>query len=185
MRPPARSSKHAPTEQTAKRAVTRRREVVDVPTVHARDPRFSALSGEVEPRRVERDYAFLNEYRQSEMAELRAEIRRTKDKRERERLERQLTGMEDRERARKRDEERRAVVREHRKCEREKVKAGKTPYFLKRGEVRRQAMERHLEGMGARRRAKAVERQRKREVGKEKKELPRVRRSAVQAGAEG
>ena len=181
--PPSRSSKHAPTELSAKRAVSRKRDVVATPSKQsARDPRFSALSGELDLQRVEKNYGFLREYRASEMAELKARIRDARDARARERLRRELMVMEDQEKARKRDEQRQAVLQEHRKGEREKVKAGKTPFFLKRAEVKKQVREKRFEGMGKWRAAKALEKQRKREAGKEKKSLPRVRRSAVEAG---
>ena len=158
--------------------------MVAVPKRAARDPRFSVLSGPLDEHRVAQNYGFLKDYRAAEMAELKRRIRETKDEAGKERLRRELGVMEDQERGRGRDEERRKVLQEHRKGEREKVKAGKKPFFLKRAEVKKQATEKRFEGMGKRRAAKALEKRTKRLASKEKKHLPRVRRSAATTSSE-
>ena len=172
----ARSSKHAPTELSSKKAVSRKRQIVDAPRMEARDPRFSSLSGTLDVNRVSQKYAFLNDYRASEIADLKRQARDTKDAKTKEALKKQLKSMEDREQARRRAEEEKDVIRRHRKEERERIKEGKKPFFLKKGEIKKQALVKRFEGMGEKKAEKAVEKRRKRKAKKEKKAMPRSRR---------
>ena len=159
--------------------MTRRRDVVSTSRPAPRDPRFSSLSGALDERRVARNYTFLTDYRAAEAAELRTRIRSVKDERERERLGQELRVLEDRERARKREEGRREVLSRHKREERERVRQGKQPFFLKRRDVRELEREGRLESIGKRRAAKVRERRDKKVAGREKKRLP-VRRSAAE-----
>ena len=171
-----RGSKHAPAELSTKRAVTRKRQVVGVPNIQARDPRFSSLSGTLDTNRVQQNYAFLDDYRASEITELKQQIRTTKDASTREVLKRSLKSMEDRERARKRVDEEKSILREHKKAESDKIKQGKKPFFLKKGEVKKQALVRRFENMGEKKVEKAMERRRKKKAGKERRAMPSSRR---------
>jgi hypothetical protein len=73
-----RSSKHAPTELSSKRAVSRKRPVISVPKSTARDPRFDPLSGPLLHDAIAKKYAFLNEYQKSELAELKSTLKSNK-----------------------------------------------------------------------------------------------------------
>lgn len=179
MTPSHRSSKHAPTELSSKKAVSRKRSVVPVPSVSARDPRFSAISGpNVDTDKLQRNYSFLNDYRESEIAGLKTQLRDTRDPAAKEALKRQIRPMEDRERARKRAEEEKEVVQEHKRNERDAVKEGKTPYFLKKGEIKKQVLVKRFEGMGEKKVEKVMERRRKKKAGMAKRALPMGRRGA-------
>lgn len=171
-KPPAkRSSKHAPQEQTSKRPVTRIREIVPDARRKPRDPRFDPLVGKVDEAKARRAYAFLDEYRESEMAELRAEIKKTKNPLDRERLKRQLMSMESRKKAQKKKDEEEELLAEHRQKEKELVAQGKTPFYLKRSEQKKQLLMNRYEKMSKGQVDRAIERKRKKVVGKEKKEL--------------
>ncbi|MCJ1445511.1 MAG: rRNA biogenesis protein rrp36 [Stictis urceolatum] len=178
---PPRTSKHAPTELSSKKAVSRKRSVIPTKTVAARDPRFSALSGHVDQNKLEKNYKFLDDYRASEVADLKARFKKEGNVQAKERLKREIRVMEDKERARKRAEEERNVVREHKKQERERVKDGKKPYFLKKGEVKKQVLVKRFEGMGEKKAEKAMERRRKKKTQKERRGMPMERRG-VEAG---
>ncbi len=129
----ARSSKHAPAVQSSKRMVSRKRQVVEVKKRQVRDPRFENISGpRLDQNVVENRYAFLNDYRASEMADLRTTIKKTKDEGEKERLKKKLLSMESQDQTRKRKEEHQKVIRDHRKNEKELVKQGKQPFYLKK-----------------------------------------------------
>jgi ribosomal RNA-processing protein 36 len=133
----ARSSKHAPATQSSKRAVTRKRTVVEVKKPVVRDPRFDPLTGPRPDEAVlKKRYSFLNGYKSSEMAELRAIIKKTKNEAEKEVLKRKLLSMESQQKAQAGKEKQQEIVREHRKKERELVKQGKKPFFLKKCEFR-------------------------------------------------
>lgn len=131
--PHARSSKHAPAVQSSKRMVSRKRQVVEVKKPVFRDPRFDNVSG---PRPdeyvVDKRYSFLNDYRASEISELRNTIKKTKNEDEKERLKKKLLSMESQQKARENKEKLKEVSREHKKKEKELVKEGKKPFFLKK-----------------------------------------------------
>lgn len=187
---PSRSSKHAPTIQSSKHAVTRKRTVVDLTTaVKPRDPRFdpavlshSSSGGGGAPRdpaAVNRAYAFLDDYRSAELKELKEQMARTKDPRQKEELKRAITSAADRQRAldnRKREHQ---VLAEHKKRERDLIREGKKsqPYYLKKSDVKRETLVKKYESMGSKERARALERRRKKVAGKEKKDLPWGRRA--------
>ena len=171
-----RTSKHAPTELSAKKAVSRKRSVISVPTIAPRDPRFSSLSGPLDTHSTAQNYAFLNSYRASEISALKAQIKSTRDPDAKEQLRKQVRAMEDRERARERKETEKGVLREHRKEERKRVEGGKKPFYLKKGEVKKRALVKRFEGLGEKKAEKVVERRRRKRAGQERREMPRGRR---------
>lgn len=172
---------------SSKRQVSRKRDFLSegtLPRVQARDPRFMPLPSKAgaDPRideiKFRKAYAFLDEYRESEMAELKMAIKKAKDPREREKLEKALLSMESKKKAQERKDRERKVIEEHRKHEKELVKQGKTPYYLKKQEVKKKVLEETFKGMKKGQRDKAIERRRKKVAGKEKKNLPFARRTA-------
>lgn len=170
---PKRSSKHAPQEQSSKRQVSRRREILPDLRRKARDPRFDPLvgRGRLDEAKAGKAYAFLDEYRQGEMSDLRAQIKKTKNAVVKEDLKRCLMSMESKAktRARKEDEER--LLEEHRAREKELVAQGKTPFYLKKSEQKKRLLTKRFEGMSKGQVDRAIERKRKKVAGQEKKEL--------------
>ncbi|CAJ2508083.1 Uu.00g092690.m01.CDS01 [Anthostomella pinea] len=175
-----RSSKHAPVEVTSKRPVTRKREVVSSTKVLPRDPRFSAASGPVDEERARRAYSFLDEYRASEMAQVRDAIKKTKAPAAKEELKRALVSMQSRKQAQERKDAERAVVADHRKHEKELVAQGKQPFYLKRGELKKRVLVDRFAGMKKKQVDRTIERRRKKVTAKERKDMPFARRGAVE-----
>ncbi|KAB8416387.1 hypothetical protein FH972_024906 [Carpinus fangiana] len=176
--PHSRSSKHAPAEQTSKRPITRKRIITEVsnnPT-HARDPRFSAASGYIDPTTVARRYAFLSTYRDGEIKELKEAVKKARDPEEKAKLRVAAGRMENRARVEKQREKEAEVRRQHKKEEREKVKQGKKPYFLKKGEVKKQVLVDKFEGMSGKDRERLVKRRKQKEAQREKRSMPGERR---------
>ncbi|KAK4152945.1 hypothetical protein C8A00DRAFT_34342 [Chaetomidium leptoderma] len=191
-----RSSKHAPLETTSKRAVGRKRDFLTVTAetkkAQARDPRFTPLgpgaaaasaagSGSgttIDEIKARKAYAFLDDYRESEMQELRAAIKKTKDVSQKEKLQKALLSMESRKKAQDRKDRERVVIEEHRKKEKELVKQGKTPFYLKKSEQKQRVLVDQFQGLKKRQVDRAIERRRKKVAGKEKKLLPMARRGA-------
>lgn len=131
--PKSRSSKHAPAIQSSKRMVSRKRKVLDVKKPVFRDPRFDNMGGAAPDDHVlSKRYSFLNDYRVSEIAELRSTIKKSKNEGEKEKLKKKLMSMESQQKAREAKEKRLAVMSEHKKKEKELVKQGKQPFFLKK-----------------------------------------------------
>ncbi|KAI0129956.1 hypothetical protein BJ170DRAFT_293741 [Xylariales sp. AK1849] len=183
-KPQGRANKHAPAEQSSKRAVTRKREVVAVHKVAARDPRFGPsfsssphlTTASLNEEAVRRNYAFLNEYRDSEMAQLKTSIKKTKEPAAKEQLQRALASMQSKKQAQKRKDTERAVVAEHRRSEKELVKQGKQPFYLKRAEQKKRVLVDRFAGLKKRQVDKVIERKRKKIASKERRELPFERR---------
>ena len=166
-----RSSKHAPQEQTSKRPVRRMREIIPDTRRKARDPRFDPLVGKVDESKSRKAYAFLDDYRASEMADLRTQIKKTKNADEKESLKRQLLSMESRKKARDKKDEGDRLLQEHRQKEKDLVAQGKQPFYLKKSEQKKQLLTNRFESMSKGQVDKAIERKRKKVAGKEKKEL--------------
>ena len=131
--PHARSSKHAPAVQSSKKMVSRKRQVVDVKKPVFRDPRFENIGGpKPDENTLNRRYGFLKEYKTSEIAELRKAIKKSRNGDEKEQMRKQLESMESQLKTQQRKEEQQAVVREHKKKEKELIKDGKQPFYLKK-----------------------------------------------------
>jgi ribosomal RNA-processing protein 36 len=184
-KPPTRSSKHAPTEMSSKRQVSRKREVVSVHTVSSRDPRFSSAtahpSNPTDEARLRKAYAFLDEYRDSEMSALKAAIKKARDAREKEDLARQLKSMQSKKEAQARKDAQRELIEKHRRNEKELVAQGKKsrPFYLKKAEQKKQLLLDRFAGMKKRDVQKTIERRRKKLTAKEKKNMPFARRGAA------
>ncbi|KAF2744469.1 DUF947-domain-containing protein [Sporormia fimetaria CBS 119925] len=177
--PHARSSKHAPAVQTSKRPVTRRREVVEVKKPVSRDPRFNHVAGPTPDENVlSKRYGFLDDYKASEMAELKAAIKKTKNEEDKEKLKRKLLSMESQKKAKDSKEQQQKIIQEHRKKEKELIKQGKQPFYLKKSEQKKLALVDRFENMKAKQRDKVIERRRKKVASKERKNMPADRRTA-------
>lgn len=88
-------SHHAPAEMSSRKPVTRRRQVVELPHVERRDPRFSTVVGgsEHNAERARRNYAFVREYQQSELDSLAKAIKSARSADVRAELERERTAL--------------------------------------------------------------------------------------------
>lgn len=174
--PKSRSSKHAPGSQTSKRQVTRKRIVIDAPKRQVRDPRFGPIGGRNDEVSINKNYAFLNDYAESEMNELKAAIKKTKNEDDKYVLKQKLLSMESKKKAREAKERQQEVLREHRKKEKEAINQGKNPFYLKRSEQKQLALVEKYNSMKGKDREKLMERRRKKVAGKEKKAMPQARR---------
>ena len=173
----ARSSKHAPAELSSKKAVSRRREVIPIQKLDIRDPRFEALSGPLEEAKLKKNYAFLDQYRDSEIAELKGAIRTTKDPDAKGKLRKVLLSMESKKKTQLAKDKQQEILRGHRKKEKELVEQGKKPYYLKKGEQKKLALVARFEGMKEKQVDKVIERRRKKKAQKERRGMPEERRS--------
>lgn len=73
-----RANKNQPLELSSKRAVGRFRQVVDVKKKRVLDPRFEAQSGRLNEDLFNKSYAFLDEYKQRELQQLKQQLKKTK-----------------------------------------------------------------------------------------------------------
>jgi ribosomal RNA-processing protein 36 len=172
----SRSSKNAPTEISSKKAVSRKREVVPVVKREHRDPRFDPLVGQVDSTNVDKAYSFLNDYRQDEIKALKEQIKKSKDEDEKEKLKRSLHSMESKVKAAARKAKEAEILDRHRKEEKKLVKEGKTPFYLKKAEQKKQFIMDQYSSLKGKQLDHVIERRRKKVEGKEKKNLPYARR---------
>ncbi|KAL0631735.1 rRNA biogenesis protein rrp36 [Maublancomyces gigas] len=177
-----RSSKHAPQEITSKRAVTRRREIV-APILTAatqpRDPRFDdAVKGVFDERVFKKNYGFLEDYREDEMKALKQEMTKTKDEGRKEELKKMVVSMQSKKQQQERKDRTVELVREHKKKEREAIKQGKKPFYLKKAEQKKMLLMDKYSKLNEKQLDKVVEKKRKRKAQKEHKNIPFSRREA-------
>ena len=170
-------SKHAPMAQSSRYEVTRKRQVIEVPKMKARDPRFDAMQQRnAHTGNVDKAYGFLAEYQADEIAQLKTALKTTKDPFQQDLLKRKIGSMENRTKAKAAKEREQEVLRRHRKEERQKVESGKNPYYLKKSELKEQALVEKYKGMKGKDREKAIDKKRKKESQKEIKRMPEARR---------
>lgn len=169
--------KHAPMAQSSRYEVTRKRQVIEVPKMKARDPRFDAMQQRnAHTGNVDKAYGFLADYQADEIAQLKTALKTTKDPFQQDLLKRKIGSMENRIKAKASKEREQEVLRRHRKEERQKVESGKNPYYLKKSELKEQALVEKYKGMKGKDREKAIDKKRKKESQKEIKRMPEARR---------
>ncbi|KAG8532113.1 uncharacterized protein KY384_003750 [Bacidia gigantensis] len=172
-----RTSKHAPAELSSKKAVSRKRSAIPVHHPDIRDPRFERTSGSVNREQVRRNYAFLSTYRDGEIAELEAGLRKTKDANAREKMKKALLSLQSRKRTEESKEQQQEVLRTHRREEKEKVmKTGKKPFHLKKSQIKERALLERFKGLKEKQIDKAIEKRRRKVTAKERKGMPIERR---------
>ena len=171
-----RSSKHAPTEISSKKAVSRKREVIPVPKREYRDPRFEPTTGIVDQSRVYKAYSFLDDYKEDEMKELKNAIKAAKDEDSKERLKKALISMESKKKAQIRKNKEQEILDKHRKEEKEAVKQGKKPFYLKKAERKKRVLLDQYGELKGKQLDRVIERRRKKIEGKDKKRMPFPRR---------
>ena len=171
-----RLSKHAPTEISSKKAVSRKRPVVPVPKRDVRDPRFENAMGPINEQKIKSNYAFLEEYRETEMKALRAKLKITRNDVEKEHLKKDIMRMESRKGAQDRKVAEQEILRRHRKDERAKIELGKAPFYLKRAQVKKEALIEKHGRMKPKEVDRLIERRQKKRASREKKNMPWERR---------
>jgi ribosomal RNA-processing protein 36 len=150
--------------------------VIPVIKRDCRDPRFEPLSGPLDETKLQKAYSFLDDYREDEMKELKNAIKKTKDEAEKEKLKRALLSMESRKKVQERKRKEADILDRHRKEEKELVKQGKKPFYLKKTEQRKRLLVDRFDELKGRQLDRVLERRRKKVEGKEKKKLPWSRR---------
>lgn len=178
-----RTSKHAPMVQSSKHAVTRRRTVIEPPAApRTRDPRFDPTvvgkHGRMDPAASDSAYAFLNEYRATELRDLKEQLKTTKNAEQKEELKRAVRSATDRMRETENRKREQSILADHKKSEKELIREGKksNPYYMKKSDLKKEVLLRKYNEMNSKDRAKALERRRKKMTSKERLQMPAERR---------
>ncbi|KAG5518953.1 hypothetical protein PMAC_002484 [Pneumocystis sp. 'macacae'] len=130
------SRKHAPLEISSKKPVSRRRQVVPVTVIKRRDPRFD-FQDRVNLANLSSKYSFIKDYQQKEIKMLKNAMEFEKNQEEKQKFKKAITSLESKLMAAKNKEDALKVLREHKRIEKAKVEAGKTPFFLKKKEQKK------------------------------------------------
>lgn len=160
-----RKHKHAPSEQSSKKPVSWVREIPGFKkfkTAH-RDVRFDPAFGKADLEEARKNYAFLDEYRESEISSMKEQLKQTQDTGARHRIKRELEVMQSRLKTLKDRDFESKILAEHRPT---------NGYHLKRSEQRKIVLAEKFKTMKKKDINRAIERKRKKEAGKEKKALP-------------
>lgn len=175
-------NKHAPTESSSKRPVSKIREIPGLKTQKEstlyNDIRFDAAYGKADWNKIRKDYAFLDEYREKELSEMRSMLKDKKTRlkmtqRDVEETELQIQSLKLRLDTLKNRDLSNRIVGEHKRQQNEKLRKGEqvNPYYLKKSEQRKMIQKAKFGTMKASQREKVMERKRKRRLGKEFREL--------------
>ncbi|CAK9813920.1 Ribosomal RNA processing protein 36 homolog [Anthophora quadrimaculata] len=129
-----RENKNRPREMSAKKPVSRFREIVHVKKNIPRDPRFDSLCGTFDQKQFKKTYGFLSEMKENDLKELKKQLQLTEDpkmikkiKYLIQRLENQLREGKKRNREEeKKNNEKKDVI--------EAIKRGEKPVFRKKSE---------------------------------------------------
>ncbi|KNE91278.1 hypothetical protein PSTG_15302 [Puccinia striiformis f. sp. tritici PST-78] len=182
-----RSHKHAPIEISSKKAVTRKRTIVEVPKIERRDPRFDSLSGAVNEVLHQKSFGFLKEQRRLEIEELRQTLNKAKKKGQQpleslERLQEQLRREENKEVQNEKIEREKLALRKWKAQEREQRKEGKGAFYLKKKAQKEVVLTDRYEHLSQNKSKlnKSIERKRKKVDGKDKKSMPNKRQRPSQ-----
>lgn len=135
-----------------------------------------SLSGPLDTEKTKRNYSFLETYRDDEINELKATIRKTKDPGAIEKLKHALLSMESRKKSQQAKDLQQEILRKHRKEEKGKIEQGKKPFYLKKADQKKLALTQRFEGMKEKQVEKVIERRRKKQAGKERRSMPDARR---------
>lgn len=141
-----RANKHAPAVMRSNRPVKRLRVDPNL-AIHskARDPRFSDISGKLNHRKFMDAYGFLNDYQEKEVEQLAHQVKKTKNEEVKQELRQKLLQSSQEIKERKRHEAVQQRLSELKKVEKEKIKSGKKPFFLKQSAKRDIALEERYE----------------------------------------
>ncbi|XP_014663911.1 PREDICTED: ribosomal RNA processing protein 36 homolog [Priapulus caudatus] len=132
-----RANKNRPTEMSSKIPVGRHKDVFSLKKTILRDPRFDDLSGEFNQKIFEKGYSFLGDIKQKEKLNLQKQLKKEKDPERQEQIKFLLKRMEHQEKAAQDTAATNVKLQELRKKERESIKDGKKPFFLKKSEQKK------------------------------------------------
>ncbi|TMW63615.1 hypothetical protein Poli38472_002556 [Pythium oligandrum] len=173
-----RANKNCPLEITSKRAVSRHRQAVEVKKKKTVDPRFESTAGRLNEDLFGKSYAFLDEYKQSELQDMKKQMKRAKSKTRKEELKQEIN-LRAQDLAEKQKKEKiKTALSKRKREEREAVASGKSAFYLKRKDKKKvelHAKFKDLQETG--KLSKFMAKKRKKNASKDHRWLPTNRKS--------
>ncbi|GAA0176007.1 hypothetical protein LIER_42008 [Lithospermum erythrorhizon] len=127
-----RANKNRPMEMSAKKPVSRFREIIQVPKKVVRDPRFESLSGNFDDEGFKKRYNFLYENDlPAEKEDLKKQLKKATDPEAISEMKDRISWIDKQLKSAAPKLTEKAILAEHKKREREAAKQGKAPYYLK------------------------------------------------------
>jgi ribosomal RNA-processing protein 36 len=127
-----RESKSAPAEMSAKRRVSVFKKVIPTKNVRFRDPRFDSLSGTFDNKSFKSSYAFLTEYKQNDLENLRKELEVTTDPKTIKKIKYLIQRFENQLREEKRQKQKEEDKQKEKEQLLEAIKRGEKPIYKKK-----------------------------------------------------
>jgi ribosomal RNA-processing protein 36 len=128
-----RENKNRPREETAKKQVSRFRDVVvPVRKKMLRDPRFDSLCGKFNPKAFKNSYSFLTKVRENDLQALKKELETEEDEKQIKKIKYLIQRLENQIREEKKKEEREQKAKEETQEIATAIKTGKKPNFQKK-----------------------------------------------------
>eukprot|EP00184_Porphyridium_aerugineum_P001302 CAMPEP_0184699178 /NCGR_PEP_ID=MMETSP0313-20130426/5542_1 /TAXON_ID=2792 /ORGANISM="Porphyridium aerugineum, Strain SAG 1380-2" /LENGTH=294 /DNA_ID=CAMNT_0027158225 /DNA_START=45 /DNA_END=929 /DNA_ORIENTATION=- len=174
---PETKSHHAPAEYSSKKRVKYLGREIK-PDILMRkkksvDPRFEEYTGPLSQKHIRNVYSFVEDIRDQEKENLRKVMKKTKSSEEVEGLARELQSMESEDRRRRDKMRQQGIIDERISKEKELVKQGKTPYFLKSKDIKEiVAQDRYNQLRKSGNLKKYIEKKRKSNASKDRRLLP-------------
>ncbi|KMR05008.1 ribosomal rna processing 36-like protein [Lasius niger] len=129
-----RENKNRPREMSAKKPVSRFKELVSVKKVVARDPRFDSLCGTFDEKAFKHSYAFINDLRENDLKTLQNELKEATDPKTKKKINYLIQRLENQLREAKKRKEKEEKKQEEKKEVLESIKRGEKPVFKKKSE---------------------------------------------------
>ena len=130
-----RANKNAPSEMRSDRPVRRLRVTANNSVKKSLDPRFTDFSGSLNEQLFSKNYSFLDEYRDSEIKILSKAIKTTKGEDAKAELKSELLKMKQQSKERRLSRQVTERLEQIKSVEKDKLKQGKQPFYLKRSAV--------------------------------------------------
>lgn len=171
--PYKKQSKHAPREQSSKARVPSIRDVVPVPKVVRRDPRFDGVSGTFDEKAFQKNFKFIGDMKTSEKAQIREQLRKETDPGEKKKLKLLLQRMLNQEKAERLKEKREKELEGEKQNNIARLKEGKKPVYKTKSVRRKEELaEKFMELKKTGGLDKYIQKKRKKLASKAKKSLP-------------
>ncbi|KOC59742.1 Ribosomal RNA processing protein 36 like protein [Habropoda laboriosa] len=129
-----RENKNRPREISAKKPVTRFREVVHVKKNIPRDPRFDSLCGTFDQKEFKKSYGFLSKMKENDLEELKKQLQVTEDPKTIQKIKYLIQRLENQIREEKKRKRQREKKSNEKKEIIEAIKRGEKPVFKKKSE---------------------------------------------------
>lgn len=169
-----RANKNRPMEVSCKKPVSRFRDVIQAPKKLIRDPRFESLCGKLDTDGFKKRYSFLYEEElPAEKEQLRKQLKKTNDPSVIEEIQNRISWINKQLKSDSTKHRDNAILAEHKKKEREAVKHGKKPFYLKKSEIKkRRLLEKYEELKASNQLEHYIRKRRKKNAAKDHRHMP-------------